>query len=88
MATTRRIFILVFGTGAALAGLAGAIVGPALVTQLAMAPIRRSAQSDLRRVQLNVAAAGGDHSGWVGGRGVASSPTGNQLDDGSRTERT
>jgi branched-chain amino acid transport system permease protein len=34
-----RIFMLVFGTGAALAGLAGVIAGPALVTQPAMASL-------------------------------------------------
>jgi branched-chain amino acid transport system permease protein len=34
-----RIFMLVFGAGAALAGLAGVIAGPALVTQPAMASL-------------------------------------------------
>jgi branched-chain amino acid transport system permease protein len=34
-----RIFMLVFGAGAALAGLAGAIAGPALVTQPSMAAL-------------------------------------------------
>src|SRR5271157_5688824 len=34
-----RIFMLVFGTGAALAGLAGVIAGPALVTQPSMAAL-------------------------------------------------